>query len=712
MRLYSALLALVAFLGWSNAAAVQAAEESPTSLSLVVMDPLAAPLSCPCVEGYAQRDYEKLGEYLSKRLDRPVTVTFAESFEKALADEDCETIDIAIGKDSVVRHDAVQAKMVATPVARLTGKDGRTTQTGLIVVRAADPAQSVEDLHGYRILFGNVECDEKFAAPRAMLAAAGVELPAEDAAETTEACSDGACKIIEWGDRERAAAVISSYAAPLLEGCGTINKGDLRVVGETAPVPFITVFVTDRVSPDDAAAIRTAILEVANEPSLLAALESLVGFVPVDEEPPAASPATDGDAVVPAADAASPNTDATSNWSGWRGPNRDCRVAWLPNELPEEPHIVWQQELHRPGLGGIAATHEHVVLGDRDIGNAFDEFRCYAARDGTLLWTVSYPASGQLDYDNTPRATPLIYEDRVYLYGAFGHLTCAELATGKIVWQMNLLQMFDGDPELVWGTCSSPLVVDDKLIVNPGGEDASLVALDLESGMQLWQSPGDRHAYSSFIVATLGGVRQLVGYDRTTLGGWDPATGDRLWTLKPPHHGDFNVPTPVAVDGRLFVATENNGARLYEFDREGRIVAQPVAEFDELAPDVSSPAVVGNRLYCVWNDLYCLDLDDGLEPIWIGEDRAFCDSSPLFVTEDHLLAVGRGGELLLVDTSTDDFRLVSRLPLFNDKEVKQTELLSHPALVGSRLYLRGEKALVCVDLNQRRAAKFTATAKD
>src|SRR5882762_11031343 len=68
---------------------------------MVVMDPLAAPLSCPCVQGYAQRDYEKLADYLTAELGRPVQVTFAESFEKALAKPSCKTIDIAIGKDSV-----------------------------------------------------------------------------------------------------------------------------------------------------------------------------------------------------------------------------------------------------------------------------------------------------------------------------------------------------------------------------------------------------------------------------------------------------------------------------------------------------------------------------------------------------------------------------------------------------------------------------------
>lgn len=666
----------------------QVAEDA---VSLVVMDPLAAPLSCPCVEGYAQRRYEQLAEYLSERVGRPVHVTFAESFEKALAQQGCDAIDIAIGKDSVVRHDAAAMKLGVTPVAALTGKDGKTTQTGLIVVRSGDAARTVEDLKGYRILFGKAACDEKFAAARATLAAAGVELAAPAAAETTEACSDGACKIIEWGDRERAAAVISSYAAPLLEGCGTIKKGDLRVVGETKPVPFITAFVTARLDQSQQAKVRAALLAVGKRAELLAALETLVGFVPIEA-------ASAGESK-PAAQAKATDEKATSIWPQWRGPNRDCHVDSLPRELPEVPAIVWRQTLHRPGLGGVAATEEYVVIGDRDATNQLDEWRCYSARDGTLRWSQSYPAPGQLDYDNMPRATPLIHAGRVYLLGAFGDLSCVELDSGKIVWRMNMLKLFDGDPELVWGTCSSPLIVDDKLIVNPGGPLASLLALDPATGGLIWQAPGDRHAYASFIVAALGGVRQIVGYDRTSLGGWDIGTGNRLWTLKPPHEGDFNVPTPVAVDGRLLVATENNGTRLYEFDDAGRIEPEPLMQTHELTPDVSSPAVVGNRLFCVNGSMVCLDLSNNLMPIWIGDDDAFCDSSPLVVSDERVLAFGRGYELLLVDARGDEFRIVSRRHVFEGSPAQGGEPLSHPALVGSRLYLRGEKSLVCVDLN-------------
>jgi ABC-type phosphate/phosphonate transport system substrate-binding protein/outer membrane protein assembly factor BamB len=709
MRVLFTLALGVSF--WLPAAAkdIPQSDQDGQSLSMVVMDPLAEPLSCPCVQGYAQRKYEKLADYLAAQLGKPVHVTFAESFEKALAKETCKTIDIAIGKDSVVRHDAKTAKIKMTPTARLTGKDGLTTQHGLIVVRSSDPAKEFEDLRGYRILFGTKDCDEKFAAPRYALANAGVELPDEAASETTVSCSDGACKIIEWGDSQRAAAVISSYAAPLLEGCGTVKKGDLRVIGETQPVPFITVFVADRVDRSVRDSIHGALLSVSQHAELKDALETLNGFVDIDDDYRSLRDAilnsgastrqsTKPSDASPKSESRARESTGSVGWPQWRGPNRDGHVSFLPNKLPDKPAIIWRQPLRAAGLGGIAATDDFVIIGDRDVTNKFDDFRCYSAKDGKVVWSVQYPAMGELDYGNMPRATPLIHENKAFLLGAFGDLTCVELDTGQMVWQLNIVSLFDGEKELVWGTCSSPLIVDDKLIVNPGGPEASLVALEPNTGEVIWQAPGGRHAYASFIIGTFGGVRQLVGYDQKTLGGWEIATGNRLWTLKPKHEGDFNVSTPVAANGKLIVTTENNATRIYMFDSEGRIVEMPDAINKDLVPDISTPIVVGSRLFCVNDHMYCLDLHRGLKPLWVGDDEAFGDSAPLIASDDRLLMLGLGGELLLIDPSQSSLRVISRLSLFDDSRSKRTQLLSYPALVGSRLYVRGENELLCVSL--------------
>ncbi|QDU78634.1 ABC transporter, phosphonate, periplasmic substrate-binding protein [Polystyrenella longa] len=259
-----------------------AAETEKQPLNLIVMDPLAAPLACDCVKGYAQRKYEKLAEHLETELDRPVNVSWGASLEIALKEKTVAGADLIIGKDSVVRYDSAKAKIDVQPVACLAGKDGGVTQSGLIVVRAKDAAQSVGDLKGYRLFFGPKENEEKYAAPMKLLQAANVTLP--EKIETYPACSDAATALLELDKDIQAAAVISSYAEPLLEGCGSVKKGDLRVVGESESVPFVTAFVNQELSTAEQDQIKQALFDMIDHPELLRSLETSIGFLEIEEQ--------------------------------------------------------------------------------------------------------------------------------------------------------------------------------------------------------------------------------------------------------------------------------------------------------------------------------------------------------------------------------------------------------------------------------------------
>jgi hypothetical protein len=146
------------------------------------------------VKGYAQRDYNKLGEYLAEKLGREVVVTFGESLDKGLVDVDGGRADIVIGKYSVVTADGKRAGKKLKRVADLTGKDGSTTQRGMVVVRADDPAKTVADLRDYQVVLGPADCDEKNSAIRELFAEHGIKLPAD--CPITASCSDGAALVV------------------------------------------------------------------------------------------------------------------------------------------------------------------------------------------------------------------------------------------------------------------------------------------------------------------------------------------------------------------------------------------------------------------------------------------------------------------------------------------------------------------------------------
>lgn len=273
------------------AIASQAEEKAErTALTLVVMDPMAAPLACDCVKGYAQRKYEELGKFLKSRLEREVSVVWAESLEAAM-EKSGGKADLIIGKHSVVLSDAKEAGLKVKPLARLTDLRDKVVQTGLIVVRNNDPAKTVDDLKGYRILFGPEDCDEKSAAPMAFLKEHRIALP--NPIETSPSCSNAAVTLMELAADVKAAAVISSYAEPLLEGCGKVKKGDLRVIGESGPVPFITAFANSSLSKGELSDISAVLDEVGLDAQLLIDLETASGFQPWEEPAAATTTAVD-----------------------------------------------------------------------------------------------------------------------------------------------------------------------------------------------------------------------------------------------------------------------------------------------------------------------------------------------------------------------------------------------------------------------------------
>ena len=210
-------------------------------------------------------------------------------------------------------------------------------------------------------------------------------------------------------------------------------------------------------------------------------------------------------------------------------------------------------------------------------------------------------------------ATPLIDQGRVYMLGGHGDLHCVSLADGKTVWSRHLPRDF-GAAVPTWGYCSSPLAVDGKLIVNPGG--------------------------------------------------------------------------------KLVLASENNGTRIYDFDRDGSIRGKPIAVNEDLSPDSSTPVLVGGRLFGCWYSLHCLHAEAKPQALWTGEDDAFGHYASLIASADRVLVISNRGELLLVDATAGEYKIVSRHKVLGE----EAELLSHPALVGSRLYLRDTSRIVSLEL--------------
>ncbi len=646
----------------------------PGSILLVVMDPLSKELACACIKGYAQRDYRKLAAELKSAMKQPVSVEFSDDLADSLATVKPGREIIVIGDQGVVTSGAKKAALKCEPVYELTGQEGTTTLTGLFVARSDDPAKELKDLTGRTVLLGLADAGENRAVTLAALHAAGVEpgITLEKRTSYNEAALD----VLDSQLSPPPVAVIPNYGLPLLEGCGSVKPGNFKVIGRTEPVPFIAVFVSENITGEKRSKLLKAFLKVNGSPKLLKTLESQKGFLPVK---------------LP--DAAAPKTGAENSWPDWRGPARDGHVPRLPERLPSQAKFVWKKGAMEGGLAGLSASGGRLIIAERDFADEHDLYRCLNATNGELLWTAAFPAKGTLDYGQFPRATPVIQAGKAYLLGAFGDLRCVNVTNGAVLWERALPREFKA-PLPTWGMCSTPLVVDDLLIVNPGATNASLAALDCATGHTHWTTPGGPPAYSSFVCAEIAGRRQIVGYDQHSLGGWDVKTGERLWQLVPPKEGDFNVPTPIVFEGGIIVSTENNGTRRYRFDESGRIVPQPVAEYADLAPSTASPVATCGRVFGVSSGLRCLNAKEKLAAVWGREGEAMGDHATLIADDERVLVITLGGELILLDAKADTCAVLSRLRVFDE----DVEIYSHPALVGTRLFVRGGSAVACVDL--------------
>ena len=351
-----------------------------------------------------------------------------------------------------------------------------------------------------------------------------------------------------------------------------------------------------------------------------------------------------------------------------------------------------------PGLAGIAVQLPFVIVSDKSNDGRDDIWHCLNAEDGRELWTLTYSAPGELDYTNAPRATPVITDGKVFLLGALGHLHCVELASGSVLWKRNLLTEFGGTP-LTWGFCASPLLDGNRLIVGTASADSALVALNRLTGAVLWKTAGNPTAHSGMIVGVFRGRRQIIGYDSISLGGWDSESGNRLWTMTPDEPRDFNVPTPLNLGGRLLLATENNGARLYDFKANGAIDPTPIARNDNFKPNTSTPVLVDALVYGFADGLlYCLDPGKRLATRWATPLNGGGDYASLIGGNGHILIASVTGELSLIKATGESCRVQSSLHLF---EGKDPQAWTHPALVGNRLYLRSQSEAVCLKLNEK-----------
>lgn len=394
--------------------------------------------------------------------------------------------------------------------------------------------------------------------------------------------------------------------------------------------------------------------------------------------------------------------DQAGDHAEYRGKHRDGVVqgpALARDWKAQPPRLVWRQPVGGGHAGFAIAGNAVVTIEQRRDAEAVV---CYDTDTGQEVWQFAYPALFTEPLGGIgPRATPTIADGAVYALGAEGHLTCLDAATGKKKWQVNIL---DGTKNLKWAMSGSPLVYDNVVVVNPGAQtdDAqgrALTAYDRANGALVWKAGGAKAGYSSPMLATLAGRRQVLLFDGDGLAGHDAGNGAELWRYAWPTHMGINAAQPVVLDGdRVYISSgyDAGGVMLQVAEKDGKRTAEPLWRNKSLRCKFTSPVLRDGHLYGLDDGvLVCLNAETG-KRTWRGQRYGH---GQLLRSDDLLLILGESGELALVEATPEAFRERGNIPALEGKT------WNYPALAGGRVYLRNDQEMACYDLTAPPAAR-------
>jgi outer membrane protein assembly factor BamB len=394
---------------------------------------------------------------------------------------------------------------------------------------------------------------------------------------------------------------------------------------------------------------------------------------------------------------------SASDWPQWRGPHRDgiSQETGFRKEWPKEgPALVWKATAIGRGYSTPALAGDRLyLLGSEGMENEFVE--AVSVKDGKKIWSTRIGAVGipkQQPNFPTARSTPTVEGEVLYALGSDGDLACIETGAGKIKWKKSLRTDFGGKPGH-WAYAESPLLDGDTLVCTPGGSQATLLALNKNSGELLWKCPlaeADDAAYSSAIVVEAGGIKQYVQLLQKGLVGVDAKTGKFLWRYsKPVSAFDANIPTPVASDGIIYVGSAGTGGGAVKLNSEGGTIQPEQLYFGPKYPTAIGGAVkVGNYLYgATGQALQCIEFTTG-QVKW--EERSIAPGSLCYA--DGLLFVhGENGDVALVQATPDGYREKGRFspPSQPPKANAMEKAWTYPVAANGRLYIRDHDSLWC-----------------
>jgi outer membrane protein assembly factor BamB len=384
-----------------------------------------------------------------------------------------------------------------------------------------------------------------------------------------------------------------------------------------------------------------------------------------------------------------------AEWPGFRGPNRDSvvRNVRINTDWTASPPVqMWRRPVG-PGWSSFSVRGD-LLYTQEQRGNE-EIVGCYRVSTGEPVWRHADPVRFYESNGGAgPRGTPTIDKDRVYSMGATGILNALDARTGKRIWSHDTSAENKREVPF-WGISSSPLVVDDIVIVSVGG---TLAGYDVTTGKQRWTGPGHGGSYSSPHPVTIDGVTQVLILSSPGVVSVNPVDGKLLWDYK--YEGGAIIQPAVTDDGDILInamsAMGGVGTKrlTIKHDASGWTPEERWTT-NGMKPYFNDYVIHKGHVYGFDNNiLACVDLADGKRK-WKG-GRYGNGQMLLLADQDLLLVTSEEGELALVSATTDQYKEIAKIPLFDEKT------WNHPVVVGNVLLVRNGAEMAAFRLGAER----------
>jgi outer membrane protein assembly factor BamB len=413
------------------------------------------------------------------------------------------------------------------------------------------------------------------------------------------------------------------------------------------------------------------------------------------------------------------NAIQAQEWPDWRGRDRDGKwkedgiiSKFNGNTIP----LKWSIPVGA-GYSGPTVSGGRVYLTDKtEKPEEKERVLCVDAENGKIVWTYSYPTQYSISYPDGPRASVVISDNKAYSLGTMGHLFCFNAQTGQVLWKDDLNKEYQIKMP-VWGIAATPLIHDNKIILQIGGsKGASVLALDKNTGKELWRSLDDAISYSAPILIRQADRSVLVIWTAENLNGLDPETGKVFWRIPFPVEMGMAISTPVLYNSYLFVSCFYSGSLLVKLDQKyttAKKVWQRVGlsemKTDALHCVMNIPFIKDDFIYGVdsYGEMRCLKLLNG-DRVWEDLSAVKKDRWASIHFIDHgeeTWMFNEQGELLITELSPEGLKIISRAMLINPTTGQLNRkgvgvAWSHPAFANRHVFARNDNQLVCAYLGK------------